>query len=210
MTRPIVIGPQWAAKRQEIYEAILHDGWRMVDVAEFYGISHEYARQIVRQLDIPYSAAQNGVQLWCPWPAMRASKSRPRIRWSVKWERCIDCGTTERRHTRHGRCTTCESRWRYAQPEEWQHQQAAIARWQKRHPEATRRTMYAAQKRLRERRKAGGVCLTCPQAATVGPRGGTNYCDDCQAARNAYHAAWYAKRKAPEKPQGPDLHESRP
>jgi predicted Zn-ribbon and HTH transcriptional regulator len=33
-------------------------------------------------------------------------------RWSRQHDRCLDCGTTERKHEAHGRCTRCFSRWR--------------------------------------------------------------------------------------------------
>jgi len=31
--------------------------------------------------------------------------------WALKYNQCIDCGTTQKKHVAHGRCTTCHSKY---------------------------------------------------------------------------------------------------
>ena len=38
------------------------------------------------------------------------------LRWSVNYDACIDCGTTEKAHLVHGMCAACASRNRYKNP----------------------------------------------------------------------------------------------
>jgi len=43
------------------------------------------------------------------WPFIR----KPSGRWSLKHERCVECGTTKRRHYGHGLCVNCYFRRRH-------------------------------------------------------------------------------------------------
>jgi hypothetical protein len=45
---------------------------------------------------------------------------KPPDRWAIKYEACIDCGTTERRHWVGGRCYRCHNRFdKGISPEAW-------------------------------------------------------------------------------------------
>ena len=45
--------------------------------------------------------------------------SRPDVKWSKNHDCCIGCKSTEKKHHAHGRCVSCDVKWRYSQNPEY-------------------------------------------------------------------------------------------
>jgi len=43
------------------------------------------------------------------------SQRQSSLRWAIRHDACVDCGTTQRPHRAGGRCKRCDDRWRYRQ-----------------------------------------------------------------------------------------------
>lgn len=94
--------------------------------------------------------------------------------WSRRFDLCIDCGRKDRPHVARGRCTACDTKWRYAENPEPRRADAKrrrlsdagdrdalkIAAWRKAHPEKIREYQRNRRMRLRMARTSaplGGV-----------------------------------------------------
>lgn len=109
------------------------DGMVMSDIGNVFGLSRERIRQILNKYAPEIIAAneikkyricevcneekkgvhdRNGHKLICQDCYKRLVKAKKR-KWSKKYTKCIDCGTTRRPHHIRGRCRRCHYKYEY-------------------------------------------------------------------------------------------------
>lgn len=96
-----------------------------------------------------YNRGKNG--MLCPDCYKKELKAAKK-RWSRKYEKCLDCGTTKVPHRGHGRCRDCHNKYLYrTDPNRRKSIKKSGKKWAKKNPEKLKIINERASKKAKEK-----------------------------------------------------------
>jgi len=119
-------------RNKEITELYKTGNFSLEALGEKYGVTRERIRQVCKKEKISkeqvkkimkqrflektvkkYGSLENYAKSEEQKQKNRLIKLERKGKWNLKYDCCIECGTTERPHSSHGRCSTCAMRYLY-------------------------------------------------------------------------------------------------